>query len=188
MLEGIYHWPVLPALPPQGRFVLICLRTGRPRAEARKEVRTLLRRLLASWTGLSPEMVPLQETPSGPVWQGEPHERLLDFSLSYIKDEAWVAVRRGGIIGLDAMRLEPVPEAEAMAQTYFDPADRAKLRESSDSVRGFALAWTQLEARCKCLKRGLTEWSEYVALETKACTTESLILQDSLALSIATIG
>ena len=58
------------------------------------------------------------------------------------------------------MRLEPVPEAEAIAQTYFGPADRSALQQSTDPVRDFALAWTQLEARCKCLKQGLTEWSE----------------------------
>ena len=107
--------------------------------------------------------------------------------MSYTEDEAWIAVRRGGVIGIDIMRLEPVPEAEAIAQTYFGPADRSALRQSTDPVRDFALAWTQLEARCKCLKQGLTEWSESLALDTKACTTESLIIQDKLALSVATV-
>jgi len=110
----------------------------------------------------------------------------LDFSLSYEEGEAWIVLSRGGRIGVDVILLEPVPEAEAIAQTYFDPADRSALRESTDPVRDFALAWTQLEARCKCLKQGLTEWSESLALDTKACTTESLIIQDKLALSVAT--
>ena len=66
---------------------------------------------------------------------------------------------------MDIMRLQPVPEAEAIAQTYFGPADRSALRQSADPIRDFALAWTQLEARCKCLKQGLTEWSESLALE-----------------------
>jgi 4'-phosphopantetheinyl transferase len=111
----------------------------------------------------------------------------LDFSLSYEEGEAWIVLSRGGRIGVDVILLEPVPEAEAIAQTYFDPADRSALRESTDPVRDFALAWTQLEARCKCLKQGLTEWSESLALDTKACTTESLIIQDKLALSVATV-
>ena len=110
----------------------------------------------------------------------------LDFSLAYTEDEAWIAVRRGGFIGIDIMRLESVPEAEAIAQNYFSPADRSALQQSTDPVRNFALAWTQLEARCKCLKQGLTEWSESLAIDTKACTTESLIIQDKLALSVAT--
>ena len=111
----------------------------------------------------------------------------LDLSLSYEEGEAWVALSRGGPIGVDVMSLEAVPEAEAMAQTHFGPADRSALRQSTDPVRDFALAWTQLEARCKCLKQGLTEWSEALALDTKACTTESLIIQDKLALSVATV-
>jgi len=308
MRDAIWHWPNVPALPPPGRFVLICVRTSGRRAEARKEVRAVLRRVLAKWTDLRLDEVPLQETPSGPVWQSDlrhplplrggegkgegavsiassfmeslqvdrnlrwDHEpsRLrniqhptsnielpteatravigcwaldvgcwmfprfmdrefvlscrtrspgakhfsarptapplpkgegwgegegdgllkpesLDFSLSYTEDEAWIAVRRGGVIGIDVMRLQPVPEAEAIAQTYFGPADRSALRQSTHPVRDFVLAWTQLEARCKCLKQGLTEWSEALAPDTKACTTESLIIQDKLALSVATV-
>ena len=110
----------------------------------------------------------------------------MDFSLSYEEDEAWIAVRRGGVIGIDIMRLEPVPEAEAIAQTYFGPADRSALQQSTDPVRDFALAWTQLEARCKCLKQGLTEWSEAGATQVQGCSTESVIIEDRLALSVAT--
>ena len=186
MRDAIWHWPKVPALPPPGRFVLICVRTSGRRAEARKEVRAVLRRILAHWSCLSPDEIPLRETPCGPVWQSELQEHHLDLSLSYEEGEAWIALSRGGQVGVDVMRLEPVPEAEAIAQTYFSPADRSALPQSTDPVRDFALAWTQLEARCKCLKQGLTEWSESFALDTKACTTESLIIQDKLALSVAT--
>ena len=110
----------------------------------------------------------------------------MDLSLSYAEGEAWIALRRGGRIGLDIIHLEAAPEAEAIAHTYFGPVGQATLRRSSDPVRDFALAWTQLEARCKCLKRGLAEWSESLALETTACATQSLIVEARLALSLAT--
>jgi hypothetical protein len=84
------------------------------------------------------------------------------------------------------MRLEPVPEAEAIAQTYFGPADWSALRQSTDPVRDFALAWTQLEARCKCLKQGLTEWPASGVTQVQACSIESVIVEDRLALSVAT--
>jgi 4'-phosphopantetheinyl transferase len=186
MCDAIWHWPKVPELPPPGRFVLICVRTSGRRAEARNEVRAVLRRILAEWSRLSPAEIPLRETPCGPVWQSEPQEHRLDFSLSYTEDEAWIAVLCGGIIGIDIMRLEPVPEAEAIAQTYFGPADRAALQQSTDPIRDFALAWTQLEARCKCLKQGLTEWSESGATRVQGCSTESIIVEDKLALSVAT--
>jgi 4'-phosphopantetheinyl transferase len=187
MRDAIWHWPKFPELPPLGQFVLICVRTSGRRVEARKEVRAVLRQILAQWSHLSPDEIPLRETPCGPAWQSELQEHQLDLSLSYAEGEAWIAVRRGGIIGIDIMRLEPVPEAETIAQTYFGLADRSALRQSTDPVRDFALAWTQLEARGKCLKQGLTEWSATLALDTKACTTESLIIQDQLALSVATV-
>jgi 4'-phosphopantetheinyl transferase len=171
--------------------VLICVRTGLPRAEARSQVRTVLRQVLAAWSQLSPEQLPLKETPRGPVWESRLQGDLLttegfDLSLSYEEGEAWIGLSRGGRIGVDVMRLEPVPETEAIAQTYFGPADRSALRQSTHPVRDFALAWTQLEARCKCLKQGLTEWSEASATQVERCSAESVIIEDRLALSVAT--
>jgi phosphopantetheinyl transferase len=186
MREAIWHWPELPELPSPGRFVLIRVRTGAARTEARSQVRAVLRQVLTTWSHLPPDELPLSETPRGPVWQGRLPGEDLNLSLSYETGEAWIALRRGGLIGVDIMRLQPVPEAEVIAQTYFGAAGWAALRESPNPIRDFALAWTQLEARCKCLKRGLAEWSESLAFETRAGTTESLILEDSLALSVAT--
>jgi phosphopantetheinyl transferase len=186
MHDAIWHWPELPELPPPGRFALVCVRTSAPRAEARKEVRAVLRQIFAAWSQLSPEQLPLKETKRGPVWDGHFQGDAWDVSLSYAKNEAWIALSRGRLIGMDVTHLEAVPEAEAVAQTYFSPADQAALRQSSDPVRDLALAWTQLEARCKCLKCGLTEWSESLVLQAKACATQSLIVQDRLALTVAT--
>ena len=102
------------------------------------------------------------------------------------KAKAWIALSRGGVIGIDIMRLEAVPEAEAIAQIYFSPAYREVLHQSTDPARDFALAWTQLEAHCKCLKQGLAEWSQTFAFEAEACTAQSLIIEDRVALSVAT--
>lgn len=186
MRDAIWHWPKVPELPPPGRFVLICVRTGSSRAEARLKVRTVLRQVLASWSHPALDDLPLKETPRGPAWEGRLLGDALDVSLSYAASEAWIALSRGGLIGVDIMRLEPVPEAEAIAQTYFGPADRSALRQSTDPIRDFALAWTQLEARCKCLKQGLTEWSEPSATQGQGCRTDSVIVEDRLALSVAT--
>jgi hypothetical protein len=296
MRDAIWYWPECPDLPPPGRFVLICVRSGTPRAEARLKLRAVLRQILAAWTQISPEQLPLKETTRGPAWEsrlrgdlletsiqsdapfpltpalsprekefllsgracspagkhfparstilpapepgcdqngplslslspsegervpkagegavqgrkarirsgdslpegeglveGEQEAQVitggLDLSLSYAEGEAWIALSRGGLIGVDVLRLEPVPEAEAIAQTYFGPADRSALRQSAHPVRDFAVAWTQLEARCKCLKQGLTEWSEASATQVQGCSTDSVIVEDRLALSVAT--
>jgi phosphopantetheinyl transferase len=181
----IWHWPEFPDLSRSGQPVLICVRTGSPRALARSEVRTVLRRVLAAWSQLPPDELPLRETPRGPVWEGLLQGDPLDLSLSYEEGEAWIGFRRGGFIGVDVMRLTAVPEAEPIARNYFDPAGWVALRDSPDPIRGFALAWTQLEARCKCLKRGLTEWIESATIQAKEYTMQSLIVQERLALSFA---
>ena len=184
--DAIWYWPECPDLPPPGRFVLICVRTGSSRAEARSQVRTVLRQVLASWSHPAPDDLPLKETSRGPAWEGRLLGDALDVSLSYAASEASIALSRGGLIGVDIMRLEPVPEAESIAQIYFDPADQAALRQATDPIRDFALAWTQLEARCKCLKQRLTEWSEASATQGHGCSTDSVIVEDRLALSVAT--
>jgi phosphopantetheinyl transferase len=184
--DAIWHWPDCPELPPRGGFVLICLRTGLSRIQARGPVRAALRQVLAAWSRLSPVEFPLKETPRGPACEGLLHGELLDMSLAYEEGEAWIALRRGGLIGVDVMRLKPVPEAEAVARDFFTPAGQAALREATDPVREFGLAWTRLEACCKCLKCGLPGWSEVTASLAHQCATQSLILQQTLALSVAT--
>jgi hypothetical protein len=186
MRNLIWYWPELPGLPPPGQPALIRIRTGLPRAEARIPARAVLRQVLAAWSHLPPEALPLRKTTRGPVWasllQGEP----LDLSLSYEDGEAWIGLRRGGLIGVDVMGLKPVPEAAAIAESYFGPAGCAALRQSPDPQRAFALAWTQLEARCKCLKHGLKEWDGATASQPKECVTRSTVFRGSLALTVAT--
>ena len=165
---------------------MICVRTGLARAEVRSHARTVLREALAAWSHLPPDKLPLKETPRGPVWESELQGDTLNLSLSYEDGEAWIALRRGGFIGVDVMHLKLVEEAEAVAQTYFSPIIRAALRQSTDPIRDFALAWTQLEARCKCFKEELVEWPESAALQARECIVRSLIVEDRLALSVAT--
>jgi hypothetical protein len=81
MRDVIWYWPELPELPLPGRFVLICVRTGSPRAGARLKVRAVLRQILAAWSQLSPDELPLKETPRGPVWESRSQEDLLATSM-----------------------------------------------------------------------------------------------------------
>ncbi len=100
--------------------------------------------------------------------------------------EAWMGLRRGGLIGVDVMRLKPLPKAEAIARDSFTPASRAALREETDPAREFGLAWIRIEVCCKCLKCWLAEWPEAAGTLARECATESVILQETLALTVAT--
>lgn len=165
----ICQWPELLKRPPRGEPVLVRVSVSPSHFEARREVRTVLRTVLAAWSGLPPDQLPLDETPRGPVWRGEP----LGISLSYGAGEAWIGLLRGGRIGVDVMRVEPFAELHQVAQTYLDPVAAGAIRKAPDPARAFAEAWTAREATLKCVQRDLTEWTFNVF---PPCETETVAI------------
>jgi phosphopantetheinyl transferase (holo-ACP synthase) len=153
----IFEWPEMPELPTIGQPILIRVATSASRPIARQELRTELRRILTVWSGLASELLPLGESSRGPRWHGLLGGHSLDISLSYCEGEAWIGLIRGGAIGVDAMSIQPIAEAEAVARHYFDPKTLAGIRRSCQPAQSFALSWTKLEACLKCLKLELTE-------------------------------
>lgn len=95
----------------------------------------------------------------------------MDISFSYGAGEGWIALVRDDIIGVDVAIVEPIAEAETVARHYFSPAVAAGIRAADDPARAFALAWTGLEARCKCLKLGLAEWDGGRAIPSENLTS-----------------
>jgi len=174
----------MPPLPPLDQAVLIRVATSPSRPAARQELRTVLRQALAAWSNLSPEQLPLDETARGPVWPGQLDGHSLDISLSYADDEGWIGLLRGGQIGVDAMKIQPFAEAEAVARLCLGQTDLETIRQSADPTLAFAAAWTKLEARVKCLKRDLDEWSPATA--TAQCATQSIVLSNRRVVTVAT--
>jgi phosphopantetheinyl transferase len=182
----ICRYPELPALPPSGEPVLVRVATVTPRQSARNELRAALRHILAAWTGLAPRELPLRETPRGPVWLGDLDGHSLDISLSYGEGEGWIGLLRGGWIGVDAMRATPIAEAGQVARDYLGPGASSELRSAADPVHAFALAWTELEARLKCVKRELTEWPGSQIDAAAQCSTVHITLPDAVVVAVAT--
>jgi phosphopantetheinyl transferase len=154
----LFAWPQMPGLPPPGQPVLIRLTTTAPRQQARQEVRAVLRRIIAAWSGLRTEAIALRESARGPILDGDVAGHSLAISLSYSEPEAWVGLVRGGIIGVDAISATTFAELEMVARLYLGPNQWESIRQSPDPARAFALAWTVMEARLKCRKHRLTEW------------------------------
>jgi hypothetical protein len=180
----IFNWPEMPALPPPGQPVLIRVATTQPRQIARQELRNVLRRILETWIGGSPAL-PLSETSRGPVWSGQLGGHPLDISLSYADGEGWIGLLRAGQIGVDVMPAQSFPEIEAVTRHYLGPADVENILRSTDPSLAFAVAWTGLEARLKCLKQPLTEWSEAPALAMTNCRWQSLVLPECRVVTVA---
>jgi len=152
-------WPALPALPPPGQAVLVHVPLGLPRPAARPVLRAVLRTILVHWSGLPAETLPLCETAAGPAWSGELHGAPLNLSLTYAGGDGWIALRRGGLVGVDALLPEPFAELPAVARLYLGPETAARLEHSPAPANQFVHAWTAHEARLKCLRLPLTEWS-----------------------------
>lgn len=182
-----FHWPEIPPLPPPGQPVVIRVITGQSRQAARQELRTVLRRMLAAWGNLSTDQLQLQETPRGPVWFGQFGGHALDISLSYAEGEGWIGLLRDGFIGLDAMQGQLIPEAEDVSRHYLGGNASEAIRQSTDPAMAFARAWTELEARIKCLKQELNECSATQAIRTNKCAVQSMVFPNRLIVTVATL-
>jgi 4'-phosphopantetheinyl transferase len=160
--------------------VLVRVRTSAARPAARLELRAALREILARWSGLPDSDLPLRETRCGPAWQGKLQGQTLDISLSYAGGEGWIGLLRSLWIGVDVMRAEPMPDIADVARHYLGP-----LLEPALSTAAFAAAWTEREARLKCLKRDLTEWSPAQARIESACVVQRLMFENGLIGAVA---
>lgn len=178
---SICQWPRRPALPPRGQAVLVRVAVPATRPAARHALRAVLRQVLAAWSGLPPEQLPLAETPRGPVWQGQLGGEPLDISLSYSASEGWIGLIRGGWIGVDVMSAEPFAELDSVSRRFLDPAAAAAIRGAADPALAFATAWTEREARLKCLKRALVEWTATQAQAEAECSCHKLVFGVHLA-------
>lgn len=184
--QKVFSWPEVPALPPSGQPVLLRVSTPPTRVAARRELRAALRRLLADWSSCSAEQLPLCETPRGPMWMGLLAGLGLDISLSYAEGEGWIGLIRAGSIGIDVMRVQPVPEVENLARLYLGPAAWNSIQNSSHPDLSFALAWTDLEAQLKLLKQPLREFSAVPVAGAGECASRHLLFPDGLVMTLRT--
>ena len=186
MKATIHHWPELPSLPLTHQPVLVRVATASSRCAARQLSRVVLREILGAWSGIPIHDLPLTESPRGPLWPGLLHGESLAISLSYTENEIWIALLRGGRIGIDAMALQFFPEIESVAQNFFPPSAAVAMRHSANPAHAFAAAWTALEASLKCVGQNLTEWSSSRDITLAPCHHEILSLSDNILLTVAT--
>jgi 4'-phosphopantetheinyl transferase len=183
MNPTIHIFPELPPLPPTGQPVLLRIPCTLLRPAARERARNVLQSLLSQWSGLA--SLPLQETASGPVWSGRLQGASLDISLSYGAGEIWIALLRGGAIGIDVMAPQAMEDAQAVAKLYLGETPANAICQSAEPEIVFAMAWTQREARLKCLKRGLSEWTPKSAHTEAGCTTQPILATPKIAGTLA---
>jgi 4'-phosphopantetheinyl transferase len=101
-------------------------------------------------------------------------------SISHDGDISVAAYSFNGAVGIDVMPIVPVPDWRAVARDYLGPEAARKLAARSDGERdaAFAHAWSEHEARLKCLGLQLAEWCEERIVALQACRCLSLALPD----------
>ena len=155
----VFTRPQHPPLPPVGEAVLVGVPIHSTRTTARLQIRTATREILAGWSGVPPARIQLRETSCGPLLPGLIDGSAVAVSFSYAEDTAWIGLVRGRAIGVDALRVRSFAEMNSVAKLYLDPERHREIQASAAPALAFALAWTELEARLKCLRQGLSEWT-----------------------------
>ena len=169
------------------------------RVRARVLIRTALRQTLADFLAQPVASIRLVSRPGQGIRVESTHvshlshasEGFLSVSVSHAPGLSVAALGRGVAVGVDVMPLDPgaaaMPDWERVAQDYLGPVVTASLRQTLPAHRlaAFTQAWTQVEARLKCLNLPLTEWTPALAQHLASCRVVALTLPDKACGSIA---
>ncbi|MES2350468.1 MAG: 4'-phosphopantetheinyl transferase superfamily protein, partial [Pseudomonadota bacterium] len=131
------------------------------RSAQRANIRRAAREVLAALTGEPAGCFGIQSQPGGPlnVIVGG-HDSTIGCSFSHEDGYSLAAIHLHGAIGVDMMRVQDIPDWEAVARDYLGPVVTAALQTTPAAERplAFALAWTRREAELKCQGSQLAEW------------------------------
>ena len=115
---------------------------------------TALRNILGRYLALAPEEVVIRLAEGGkPGMPGTPPP--LHFNLSHAGNRALLAISQNHDVGIDIENLRPIPGTERIARRVFSGSEIERLAECDWSARLFFETWSRMEARQKCLGRGV---------------------------------
>ncbi|WP_323143615.1 4'-phosphopantetheinyl transferase superfamily protein [Massilia phyllosphaerae] len=176
-------WPGDPVLEGPGGVRVIGVPGQPDRETARLRIRAALATALAAHCGIDPDRIGLHSPEGAAPWATaalDGGERRIALAISHDGDIS-VAVFRadGSAVGIDVSQVVPVPDWEPVARDYLGPAVTAQLAGLPAAVRdaAFAQAWSEHEARLKCLGLQLDEWRAERAPALQACRCFPLALQ-----------
>jgi 4'-phosphopantetheinyl transferase len=163
------------------------------RGGARRAIRLAILAELAAASGLPPERIELHAEP------GQAPYALLDtpgsrrrawLAISHDGELSLAAISLQGAVGIDVMRvsdLADLPDWQAVARDYLGPEVTAALAATAPPARAAALAraWTEREARLKCLGCQLAEWNPDADAALRACHCLPLALPDGYVGALA---
>lgn len=179
-------WPAAVQLDGDGlALVLLALPPGTARPAARQFARQVLRQILGSLLARPADEIVLRESAQGPVLAKAARD--IRISLSYAADRCLIGLAEGQALGVDIVRIENLPETEALCRLYLPAADCRHVLAAPPVERDarFALAWAQMEARSKCLGLPLAEIAPQREAALQACALTDCVQTDGYCAAFA---
>jgi 4'-phosphopantetheinyl transferase len=115
----------------------------------------------------------------------------LRFNVTHSHDLALIAVAFGREVGVDLERVQPTPDALALAERWLTPTDAAALRALPAPARdrAFLEAWTRREAHLKALGVGLPGAEDSrAAISDAGWSIQNLTVDQGYVAALATEG
>lgn len=164
-------------------LALLGVRGQSDREAARLRIRAVLTTALAAHVGIDAGRIALHSPQGVAPWAVvtlDAGEQRVALSISHDGDLSIAAYCLSGPVGIDVMSISPVPDWRAMAHDYLGPVAASKLAARPDGERdaAFAHAWSEHEARLKCLGLPLSEWCDERAVALQACRCFPLALPE----------
>lgn len=192
----VHPWPASRVLLAAGSAIpagLVVISVATPnstlRDAARAQLRGALREVLGLQLGCTPEAVNLLSVPGQALRIELPGHGIVSIGLSASHEAGLsvAAIRQGGPVGIDIMRIMPAFDWQAVARDYLGPQvlQRIASQPEPDQPQAFAREWTRLEARLKCLGIGLQEWCPALAQRLESCRFIELELPSGLCGAVA---
>ena len=174
--------------PASGTVHVVGVRGQPDRDTARRTIRVALLAALAEASGLPAPSIRLCGAPGEAPYALLDDGRRIALAISHDGDVSVAALRLdGGAVGIDVMRVADIPDWHAVACDYLGPARAAALARMPAPARAaaFARAWSEREARLKCLGLPLAEWRAGDEARLAACVCRPLMVPEGYAGTLA---
>jgi 4'-phosphopantetheinyl transferase len=160
------------------------------REQARLAIRAAIVEALSQLSGLPPQRISLHGEPGEVPWaalDAPAGVRRAWLAISHDGELSVAAIGLHAAVGIDVTQVLDIPDWQPVAQDYLGPEAAARLAAlpRHERVHAFARAWTEREARLKCLGRELTEWSAEGDRAVDACRCLPLALPEGYVGALA---